>query len=97
MSSACPYCGDPGGVASPVGHAGATPAAGEGSLCLYCGGLAMFTGEGLNVRRPSPAELAEIEAREAPNLAEARVIIAEFHRRTGGRRRRHERPRGVWN
>ena len=36
----------------------AAPAAGDASVCLYCGNLAVFTGNGLELRRPTEAERA---------------------------------------
>lgn len=49
---------------------GDVPSAGAVSVCLYCGAAAIFTGKGLEIREPTEAERADIDAN--PDIIEVR-------------------------
>jgi hypothetical protein len=49
------------------------PTAGAISICAYCAHLAMFTGDGLQVRELTDDELADIEADPEVHAAQMRV------------------------
>jgi hypothetical protein len=52
----CPYCGAANDSATQAAGEDAFPVAGMWSLCFSCGGIGVFTGEGLAVRRVTAAE-----------------------------------------
>lgn len=56
----CPYCSYHTDQATELGEHHHTPAEGDVSLCMRCGRLALFTGDGLRTRRPSRDERAEL-------------------------------------
>jgi hypothetical protein len=74
----------------------ATPKAGDVSLCMKCGHVAIFT-EALTLREPTEEEGAEI--RRIPFVQEAQQGIWEMHERglwkTTERHRRHTSPDGA--
>ena len=59
----CPHCNAPTDDYTPVGRA-SKPDAGSVSLCIYCLGIAVYTGEGLLTRKPTREELVDIMADE---------------------------------
>ncbi|HZW75116.1 MAG TPA: hypothetical protein VFF43_16340 [Caldimonas sp.] len=56
----CPYCGAPNIARTYAGTAGGARSDRPVSVCSSCGGVGIFTGEGLSVRRPTPDERDEI-------------------------------------
>lgn len=55
----------------------AAPAAGDVSVCLYCGNVAVFTGDGVALRQATAAELGELlaepEVRRVVDLVKTRA------------------------
>ncbi len=76
----CPECGIPNdGQYSPE-HPEAVPSDGDLSVCLYCGHLAVFTGEGDTLGlRP----MTEEEHEQAMNQAEVSQAVAFVKRMRG--------------
>lgn len=74
MRTKCPHCGRVN-----TEHDGptpdATPGPGDVSLCWRCGGLGIFTTDG--VRKPTPEEEQELAA--APEIRTARAAIRESY------------------
>lgn len=69
--TACPWCGAKNDAAT--GLTGApVPAAGDVGICFSCAGLLVYTGNGLNVRRPS---------RREEHAAASSVVVAEAIRK----------------
>ena len=60
----CPHCGAPNDDFTPVGKA-KMPDADSVSVCLYCLGISIYTGEGLLTRKPTREELVDIMADES--------------------------------
>jgi hypothetical protein len=58
----CPHCRTVADDYTPFDTADPVPTEGAVSLCVYCLGLSIFTGEGLDKRKPTEAELIEIMA-----------------------------------
>jgi len=56
----CPTCGSPSDAATEPLDSSATPREGDISICLYCRSASVFTGQGLDRRAPTDAELVEI-------------------------------------
>lgn len=56
---------------------GARPSAGDVSICLYCGNIAVFTGRGVELRTPTFDELAELasdpDVRRTVNAVRAQI------------------------
>lgn len=52
--------------------------AGDVSICLYCGAVALFTGNGIELRHPTDVELIEIL--NDPLVARARRTIQSSRR-----------------
>lgn len=71
VSTVCPDCGAVIEMATAVDES--VPAAGDVSICLACRSLGVFTGNGLEVRRPTADELdmylANPEVRKHVNAA----------------------------
>lgn len=57
----CRDCGAKLDTYTPTGDDRATPTAGAVSICAYCACISVFTGDGLALRAPTPAEIAEVE------------------------------------
>ena len=56
-----------------TGVAGAElPTEGAAAVCLYCSDIALYTGNGLELRRPTPEELKQLKA--SPKVALALTI-----------------------
>lgn len=61
--SRCPWCGTVQTKATGLDpRSNAAPVADDVSICVACARPALFTGAGLEIRRPSPDELADIMA-----------------------------------
>lgn len=58
-----------------------TPNAGDASICIRCGGLAVFTGEGLEIRAATDDELVAFNSH--PQIRRARRLIVQFNREVG--------------
>lgn len=56
----CPWCGQLHDAATHSGSTVEVPEPGNLSLCVHCGGVAVFTGD-LKLRRPTKAEQREID------------------------------------
>lgn len=81
----CPYadCRRPADSITPAeADRGKLPEAGDVSVCFGCGRLALFTGRGLELRRPSAGELELMLADD-----EILAAIAAWEQVTGGQRR----------
>jgi hypothetical protein len=74
----CPYCGQKNDrVSDPKG--GGPPHRGDRSICIWCGGVAIFT-RSLRVRKPSPRELAAAMADPAVRTMQAIVEALEANK-----------------
>lgn len=58
----CPYCRSLVDATTPVAGAEQVPTEGSVGICLYCMGVAIFTGDGLHKRKPTREELLDIMA-----------------------------------
>lgn len=68
-------CWDCGVVLTGASSEGETPPdVGSASLCVYCEALNIFTGNGLEIRKPTKEEVLEYEC--DPDLIAARVQVA---------------------
>lgn len=56
----CPHCNTVADDFTPVDPAAPEPDEGSVSICVYCLGVSIFTGEGLVKRKPTPEELIEV-------------------------------------
>jgi hypothetical protein len=72
--SACWDCGIELTGADGVGGTDHPPAPGDVSLCIYCEALSIFTGKGLEMRKPTEEESREAEA--DPDIIRARPVVA---------------------
>lgn len=72
----CRTCGSKVDDFTPVGDDDAVPEAGNVSVCLYCGTLSIYTGEGLNLRMPTPEEMAEMAEDEDLQRTVKQVMAA---------------------
>ena len=79
MSINCPSCGRPNPAATHAipGDIEPPPAEGDVSICWGCAKLAVFTGDGLNVRACTEAERAEFLA--DPACVEAIGAVLAHH------------------
>lgn len=95
LASKCPYCGTDNYEATEVGTAPGivgsvmirhhdTPNEGDVSVCIRCGGVALFTGLDRNKRRPTESERAELLADEDVQRA-VRAVHAVHDSTAGGR------------
>lgn len=76
----CPLCKATLDAATwiPDGGPPATPAAGDVTVCGYCGALLVFEADPLRLRTPTFAEMAEFSA--MPELLQAQAIVAKHAR-----------------
>lgn len=77
--SACPTCGRGNDAASQLPAGAEPPQAGDWSLCWGCGAVAVFTGEGVNVRPCTDEEL--VESTKDKELARLRREMRAFQAR----------------
>jgi hypothetical protein len=70
----CPYCGVENDAAAALTDVLA-PREGDVSICFACTAIGTFTGEGLEVRRATPAEVAAAVA--FPLVVQALALIRE--------------------
>jgi hypothetical protein len=69
----CPWCGHRMGYAgAPDGERG--PRRGDFSICIRCGGLAVFT-RSLRFRRPLPGEIAGMAPEEAAEVRRMQAVV----------------------
>lgn len=80
MNDLCPHCERELDAASAMDGGPQRPEAGDLSVCLYCAGVSVFTGEGLIKRLPTKAELAEIDG-DSRIAAAQRVVRATWESR----------------
>lgn len=73
----CPHCGAENDAFTPVTDPDSYPEEGDVSLCFSCAELAIFTGHGLEVRLPSDAELAELNADKRITTAQTTIRAAK--------------------
>ncbi|HEY2088562.1 MAG TPA: hypothetical protein VGH54_21405 [Mycobacterium sp.] len=93
MTAACWNCGHQHEEAVEGGPAGQRrtdyePRPGEPAVCLSCCGLAIFTGDGLDTRKPTEAEFEQLK-----QLPEVVSTVALVYRARLARRRSKAR----WN
>lgn len=74
----CVVCGGSLNAATPI-NGPARPEAGDTSVCLYCGNVAVFTGDGLALRQATAVELGDLLAdddlRRVVNLVKTRAVL----------------------
>lgn len=75
--SLCPYCDHDNNAATSVDSPDSKilPGKGDVSICLYCANIAVFTGDGFAVRRPTEAEHNFLMADE--QIARAVALVEE--------------------
>lgn len=61
-ASACPWCLSVNDDAAELPAGSSRPQIGDVSVCLYCGGLAVFTDDALGKRKPTDVELTTYAA-----------------------------------
>lgn len=84
----CPLCSAPQDAASSGDGGAAFPHAGDYSLCISCGGLSIFSGVGVNRRRPTIQEIAAFSS--DPARVRIAAELREFaEQRKGFTGRRH--------
>lgn len=70
----CPHCGHKHDAATNL-EAPRAPGQGDVSICLECGGIAVFDADPLRLRLPTPDEQAQLESNQAVVSAQL-VIVA---------------------
>jgi hypothetical protein len=69
----CPHCGHRHDAATNL-EAPRAPGKGDVSICLECGGVALFDMDPVRLRMPTPAEQVELESNQA--VVSAQLVIA---------------------
>jgi hypothetical protein len=80
-ASACPTCGRVNDATTRAAAGRPDPRRGDVSVCLYCAGVAIFTGHALDVRPLEPGETHAVLS--DPNVRAARAAAAVARRRMG--------------
>lgn len=76
MRPTCVACGHSVEAATMLGSGGDLPNDGDVSVCLYCGHVAIFTGQGVEIREPTDEEREYIESNAEVQAAVALVAVA---------------------
>lgn len=77
MSIECPSCGNVLDGATEVhGSDASPPGEGDLSICVYCSALSVFTGIGLDKRKPTKDELRTALSDERVRLVLAAINVA---------------------
>lgn len=79
----CPHCLSVNSASSNAVHpdadrSGKPPVPGDISICLYCGGLAVFK-KSMMLRRLEPAEYNALSPRLKARIEEARLLVTLVH------------------
>lgn len=81
-SLSCPSCGHVNDAATGLGTE-FEPSAGAASICISCAAIGVFTGDGVNTRRPSDDERRQIEA--DPQVRRAVAVVKQYNRARAAR------------
>jgi hypothetical protein len=73
----CPWCGAQQDAVTPLGHDSTMPRAGDFSVCADCNKIVVFTGVGLQRRKPTRAEALEAAAHRVAGPAQR--FIRRYH------------------
>lgn len=77
----CPWCGKAHDRATDPADESIKPKAGDVSICVHCSRVALYTGHGLRVRRPSSVELRA--ALNHPKVRRYRALLKMVKARQG--------------
>lgn len=78
----CPHCGHKHDAATNL-EAPRAPGKGDVSICLECGGVALFDVDPIRLRLPTPAEQIELESNQAVVSAQLVVVAMSMEGKDG--------------
>lgn len=73
MSTECWNCGVDNELTSEIHGSDAQPSQGDCSICFGCAAVAVFTGDGANVRKPTVEEMGEFTSNPEVALVQSKV------------------------